>query len=82
MTEAGADREITYIGRADRGSWHDTHQEELVVTGLNRIDGAVKVGESTAALPGYARKYLGSEGDIPRKAGDVILSVLFACGPT
>jgi hypothetical protein len=81
VIEAGTGREITYIGRADRGSWHGTHQEELVVTGLNRLDGAVKVGEITAALPGYARKYLGSEGDIPRKAGDVILSVLFALRP-
>jgi hypothetical protein len=74
-------REITYIGLADRGSWHGTHQEELVVTGLNRLERAVKVTEITAALPGYARKYLTREGDIPRKAGEVILSVLFALRP-
>ena len=74
-------QEITYIGLADRGSWHGTHQEELVVIGLNRLEGAVKVAEITAALPGYARKYLSVEGNIPRKAGDVILSVLFALRP-
>ena len=58
-----------------------THQEELVVTDLNRLEGAVKVEEISTAVPGYARKYLGSEGDIPRKAGEVILSVLFALRP-
>ncbi len=81
VTNHETGREITYIGLADRGSWHGTHQEELVVTGLNQLEGAVKVGEITAALPGYARKYLSSEGDIPRKGGDVILSVLFALRP-
>lgn len=74
-------REVTYIGLADLGRWRGTHQEELIVSGLYRLDGAVKVGEITAALPGYASKYLGSEGDIPRKAGEVILSVLFALRP-
>lgn len=81
VTDHETGREITYIGLADRGSWHGTHQEELVVTGLNRLEEAVKVGEITAPLPVYAKKYLGSEGDIPRKAGDVILSVLFTLRP-
>ena len=33
VTQHDTKREITYIGLADRGSWHGTHQEELVVTG-------------------------------------------------
>jgi hypothetical protein len=81
VTEHETGREITYIGLADRGSWHGTHQEDLVVTDLTRLEGAVKIGEISAALPGYARKHLGSERAIPRKAGDVILSVLFALRP-
>jgi len=81
VTEHEAGRDIRYIGRADRGRWHGTHQEDLVVTDLHRLEAAVKVGEMTAALPGYARKYLSSEGDVPRRAGDVILSVLFALRP-
>ena len=81
LTADETGREITYIGVAARGSWYGTHQEELIVTDLNRLEGAVKVGEITAALPGYARKYLSGEGDIPSKAGDMILSVLFALRP-
>lgn len=50
------DREITYIGLADRGSWHGTHQEDLAVTGLSRLSGPVKVSEIKAALPGICQE--------------------------
>jgi hypothetical protein len=81
VTERETGREVTYIGLADLGRWHGTHQEELIVSGLRRLSEAVRVGEVIAALPGYARKYFADEGDIPRKAGEVILAVLFALQP-
>lgn len=81
VTEHETGPEVTYIGLADLGRWHGTHQEELIVSGLHRLDGAVRVAEITTAVPPYARRYLGSEGAIPRKAGEVILSVLYALQP-
>jgi hypothetical protein len=37
MAGRESDREVTYVGLANRGRWRGTHQEDLVVTGLSRI---------------------------------------------
>jgi hypothetical protein len=75
------DREVTYVGLADRGRWRGTHQEDLVVTGLSRVEGPVKLAEIKAALPGFAKKYLDREGCMTPRAREVILTALFAQRP-
>jgi hypothetical protein len=81
ITGTESDREITYVGLADRGSWHGTHQEELTITNLSRLPSPLRVSEVMVAIPTFARKYLGAEGDMTPRAREVILTAVFALRP-
>lgn len=82
MTSQGPDREVTYVGLANRGSWRGTHQEDLVISGLSRVEPPVKAAEIKATVPAFARKYLEKEGCMTSRARDVVLTALYAQRPT
>ena len=82
VTKHHPDAQVTYVGLADRGDWKGTHQGDLVVTGLTRVDGPVRVAEIKAALPEYAARYFDQQGEVKPKSGDVILAALFALRPS